>query len=60
MDNNTKILLIWSSAIVGVAWAGAWKLGEGGGWLIFLAFLMAGGITYKSNNKKADGEKEGS
>lgn len=44
-------LAIVMSAVVGVAWAGAWKLGEGGGWLIFLAFVMFLSTSFSYGDK---------
>ena len=46
---SAAILAIWCTAIVGVAVAGAWKLGEGGGWLVFLAFLMVLAVSIEGN-----------
>ena len=48
---DIALLGFWSAAIVGISWAGAWKVGEGGGWLIFLAFLMLASFSYNSEGK---------
>ena len=42
----------WFATIASIAWAGAWKLGEGGGWLIALAALMVAATTIKTENFK--------
>lgn len=45
-------LIAWLCTIAVVATAGAWKLGEGGGFLVLLAFVMVLMTSFSTKDDK--------
>jgi len=59
MESGTMItirkiiaLIAWLCTIAVVATAGAWKLGEGGGFLVLLAFVMVLMTSFSTKDDK--------
>jgi len=49
MSGITLLMALWIIAIPFMAWMGLEYWGSGGGWLVFLAILMAFGINLREN-----------
>lgn len=57
MKANTAMVIIsitYYSVLAVIACAGVWKFGEGGGWLILIAFIMSDGFKVKLERRDAD------